>query len=543
MFNDYKTYKKLEPEYCEWKKNRDLAEAKRLKYLELHPEKINNADIQRGKNLLRAIDIMDEYSQKKAEDMEATTEPIISTALVGIFSLGGVIGGATSFIKPVYNFFDKICTKLNITPGFKKFAVRGVPAAIGLILSSFAAFPLMAMGAKAEVGASRKGRFEAMRKDLNNPKGFAVLTDEQIKQAEEISKNIVLDEDLKKSLSKIVANGLSDLKNMVTDSEEYKQQRAQFEKELENDEKNLERELTSEEIEQAKKDQQLLTKLVEKIDIASQDYAENSEQAVQSVLLIAGAYESFCLVFLQKLLEKLHIKGAQKISKIGNIISTAVLIATAVLSASINKQASRIGRYKIKKELMNNPSNFVYVSDDEISSIKDVEVKPHKKEGLFTFVKNYFKDRKEYEEYQKTLGKNERKFFKAVEQLELAPEQMKNAKILQKNTFRTFNKVDENSQKYSESVEAIGQAITQPLQSLFTVISMAFAMPDIKKMRAKNQTGLEYATTFGRYTGKVFLGAIPSLFLLRYITKEQKKASRVADMQAINELNDYRKFS
>ena len=41
------------------------------------------------------------------------------------------------------------------------------------------------------------------------------------------------------------------------------------------------------EIEDAKRDQQLLTKLVEKIDIASQDYAENAELATNTVTTLA----------------------------------------------------------------------------------------------------------------------------------------------------------------------------------------------------------------------------------------------------------------
>ena len=36
----------------------------------------------------------------------------------------------------------------------------GIPAGIGAIAGMIAAFPLMAWGAKAEVSASRKGRFD-----------------------------------------------------------------------------------------------------------------------------------------------------------------------------------------------------------------------------------------------------------------------------------------------------------------------------------------------------------------------------------------------
>ena len=41
----------------------------------------------------------------------------------------------------------------------------------------------------------------------------------------------------------------------------------------------------------------------------------------------------------------------------------------------------------------------------------------------------------------------------------------------------------------------------------------------------------------------VLLSVLPSLGINAYITKEQKKASRVADMLAIDEMADYRHFA
>ena len=80
-FGDYKSYKKYEPQYNNWKNERDKQDAKRLEYIKAHPEVRNKEDIQRGKILLRAIDIMDEHSQKRAEDMEVATQTVISTGL------------------------------------------------------------------------------------------------------------------------------------------------------------------------------------------------------------------------------------------------------------------------------------------------------------------------------------------------------------------------------------------------------------------------------------------------------------------------------
>ena len=43
-----------------------------------------------------------------------------------------------------------------------------------------------------------------------------------------------------------------------------------------------------------------------------------------------------------------------------------------------------------------------------------------------------------------------------------------------------------------------------------------------------------------KYIAVIFLSTLPSILINAYITKEQKKASRVANMLAINEMQDYK---
>ena len=538
MFGDYKSYKKFEPVYPEWKYKRDLAEAKRKKYIEQHPELVNKEDIQRGQILLRAIDIMDEYSQKKAENMEAATEPIISSGLQLAFWAGGFLGGFLGTIKPIGKFFEGFASKGS---KYTKWIGIGIPAVIGALADTLASFPLMAWGAKAEVGASRKGRFEAMRNELSNPKGFAILTPKQTNDAKEIAKSIVLPEDEKKKLSVKLSNGLHSIKDMAIDSKEYKQQRLEFEKQLKTDEKNIDQKMTPEEILNAKKDLQLLTKLVEKIDIASQDYAENSELATQTAILGIAATGGVVSIGVEKILTACKIKSAEKIGIILKILSIAAFTGMGIIAAQINKHASRVGRFKVKQELMQNPNNFIYVDDDKLDEIQDVQVEKHKKPNIIKFLMNAWKDNKEYQKYKKNEGKAERKLQKSIEKLELSPEQIKAAELLQKNTFRTFNKIDENSQKYAESIEALGQSIAYPINTIFSFIAIAFAAPYLlKNVNAKSK--VEMAQNFLKYVGIIMLSTVPAIGINAIITKEQKKASRIADMKAIEELSDYRKF-
>ena len=534
-FGDYKSYKKYEPRYNNWKNERDIQDKKRLEYIKLHPEIRNKEDIQRGKILLRAIDIMDEHSQKRAEDMEVATQSAIGIGLdLAIF--GGMgLGYLMSRIKPVQN------AMMNLAKGNKyaKYITTLVPTVIGGIVGTAAAFPLMSWGAKAEVSASRKGRFEAMRKDLKNPNGFAVLTEEQTKEAQKIAQNIVLEEDKKPKVSAQFTKGINYLKELASDSKEYKQQKKLFNLELAEDSKRINEEMTPEETDKAKRDQQLLTKLVEKIDIASQDYAENTELAVESATVGVLSMSALGSLLMSKIMNACKVKNGATISSVTTIAGMVLSLAVAIGGANIQKQASRVGRHMVKKELMENPDNLIYVEDEKTGEIKDVQIKPHKKQGLFAFLKDAYNNNKEFNKYQKNEGKNEKRLFKATEKLKLTPEQLKDAKRLQKNTFRTFNKIDENSQKYSESVEAFGRAASFPINLLFSGIGAAFAIPFLTK---KSKNNLEQMENFAKYIGIVLLSTIPSIGINAYLTKEQKKASRIADMLAINEMNDYRKF-
>lgn len=534
-FGDYKAYKKYEPAYPGWKYARDAAESKRMEYLRRHPESIDQNDIQRGKVLIRAIDVMDEYSQKRAEDMEVATETAVGYGLDAAIFGGAAAGAVIGNLKPVKNFLIKHFGKNK----YSKYIGKGLPLGIGALAGMIAAFPMYAWAAKAEVAASRRGRFEAMRKDLKNPKGFAVLTEAQIKEAEQKAQNIVIDNRKKSPFS--FSNGFKTLREMATDSREYKAHKKQFDLELLEAEKHMNDEMTPEEILKAKKDQQLLTKLVEKIDIASQDYAENAELATQTLVAGTLAFGTLFNLLLSKALKAMKIKSEGKITAIAQIVAAIIPVILSIASAQIQKQASRVGRFKIKQDLLNNPSKLVYVADENIADLKDVNVIQDRKEGLFKFLAHAWENNKEYNNYKKTTAKQEEKFYKAIETLELTPEQMKDAQTLQRNTFKTFNKVDEKSQKYSESIEALGQAITLPISLIFTAVGIIIGTKYLTK-GVKSNSKLEMASNFSKYLTAILLSILPSIGINAIITKEQKKASRIADMLAINEMSDYRHF-
>ena len=191
---------------------------------------------------------------------------------------------------------------------------------------------------------------------------------------------------------------------------------------------------------------------------------------------------------------------------------------------------------------MRNPAQLVYVSDEKTGEITDVEVNLEKKDGIFKFLRNACKNNKEFEKWKKTEGAFEKNTAKAMEQLELSEEQLKDARRLQHNTFKTFNKVDENSQKYAESIEALGQSIQQPISVIFSTIGVLLGAKFLTKA-ASVKKNTDMIGPMLKYVSIVLLSTLPTLGINAYVTKEQKKASRVADMLAIDEMQDYRNFA
>ncbi len=550
MFKDYNAYKQFQPQYTNWKSQRDKQEAKRLAYLEKHPELKREEDIQRGKTLLKAIDILDEYSQASAENTELSTEIVSQQIIGGISFLGSFAGLGAMRLKPIRKYFNKMA-QTNKTLAF---LATLVPMTIGGALASIAAFPIMAWAAKVETGASRKGRLEAMKTQLQNPANFAVLTEEQLKQAKEESAKIKLSkEETEIATSKFsFKESVNILKSFNKQEELARKDQEEFKKLIHEEEPLQNSELSPEELEKAKRDRQILTKLVEKIDIASQDYAENVEFATNSLTILSPLF-GIAIGWLSDRVNKLlKVKPENFPAKIAPwAIGLAGTIGLAAFSTSIQKQASRVGRFNIRQELARNPEQLIYVDDEKVNAeIGDnIEVQTKKRPNFFKFLWQVYKDNQAYKKYQKTEGLEDKKFNKALEKIELSGEQLREAEILQRNTFKTFNKVDEMSQKYSENVEALGNSLKQPLGLICSAVGAIVGFKyliRIPEAIGSKSTGIKNLDAimkgFLKYLGSVLISTAPIIAFDFYVTKEQKAASRVANMQAIKELDDVRIF-
>jgi hypothetical protein len=87
-------------------------------------------------------------------------------------------------------------------------------------------------------------------------------------------------------------------------------------------------------------------------------------------------------------------------------------------------------------------------------------------------------------------------------------------------------------------VEAVGATILQPIALVSSLAGMGIGALIAKFKNIKFTSKYGYMPVLA---GSL-LGAIPPIFVNIHYTKEEKQASRVAHMLAINEMSDYQKF-
>ena len=142
------------------------------------------------------------------------------------------------------------------------------------------------------------------------------------------------------------------------------------------------------------------------------------------------------------------------ISVVGAIITG---IAGAFIGLKLQKSASRAGRYTAKRELEKDPRNFIGYTQDDYNEVSDVKSDKNKKSKVIeviTFIPTCIKQYYAYEKFRKNEYKENKLLQEQLMKQEVSEEQLRDAKNLQRKLFNTFEKVDDNSQLYSESMEA-----------------------------------------------------------------------------------------
>ncbi|MCM1010503.1 MAG: hypothetical protein NC390_06475 [Fusobacterium sp.] len=347
-----------------WENQQRDKDAQRKAYQAKHaptPEEIERAK-ELGETLINVIDVMDDHSESVAENVETATEGISNIAVLA----GGIGAGflawnlgikpANKNIKAAAEAFDKdqknidFAEKLTKEAKFKRpngEIVNGYVEASDLRSDwdwtkrrlasitddnlkhqtqeinkswqnsikgfkrnrklAIASVPLAALTAwvagnifttKLQVDSSRIARFQA-RRELRDPKAFVNYTPEQIAEAKaELEKH---PEKLKKKRKDNLKKGfLPSIREILKDRDNYNQT-----KKLRDQKQSMvERPLTEAEIQQAKKDQEVIQRVVKHINNEAEKNSEKMEVAANVIMnvfpIVSGAVGGLLTLGLEK---------------------------------------------------------------------------------------------------------------------------------------------------------------------------------------------------------------------------------------------------
>jgi len=487
--------------YPAWDQQEKLKTLKQQKLLAQNPptKQQTAAAKEYSRVMVEAINKMDQKVIDDSEDILAITQPAVGIA--SLLAMGVAFGGAylASTTKPWQKFADASAIKLkNWVTNFKfvkkdtklletakellsgeggRKAVNYIAGvAIGLVLAMAIAIADAIVIRGIEKEASRVARFRAREEVLDDPQNFVNYTPEQLAEAEKMAaKSLATDEKKKKkSLNPITlfADSVKTSKELADKHTTYERWKQKFHEKEAEALKNADPATYSQaEIEEAKADQNRITGIIKQVELKSQQYLANAEMAINLALLssasigaglalgvngIIGAAQHF------KALPSDEVKPALGLVKKGLafVIPAAFPLIIAPYVIKLQKEAAKIGRFKAKQELLKHPENFVTFTDDEKKNAADVKAPPIQEKSFIQSVKDEAKfffnlknDLKEYEAHEKGAGIKEYRLNKALEEIEVSPEQQAQAEKLQKRAFYAFEKMDEKTQRYSDDVE------------------------------------------------------------------------------------------
>lgn len=432
--------------YDVWEQNQadDVAKRKYLsEILDLPKDKVELTK-EKAKAVFRASDMMDKRSEDNCANMEQTTS-IVATAT------------ALALIGVNYFYSSKLAKK------GKNAITKQNNSSLYFVGASFiVGIGILLWGNKKQKEASRIGRFQAKQHELKDAKNFVIYTPEQIETAKNLAKNISNKKD-KKSISELFAN----MKQMSKDKTEYQKWHKQNAGSEEEIKKILSKNFAPEQLAQGEEDKEIIVNIVKDVNMSAENYSENVENVFDTI----GKLSMFTNIPIYAVVNKILNK-----SKNVSVTTKRFAPATACTLFTVpmmlwatheKKQGSRVGRFVKRQEILDNPELIMAYSKDQLKLAENIKAAPIKKgffqklSSNFQFFIQYLKNSKDYKNYKNTTEKENEKLYDVLKQAKISEEQLKNAKNLQEKTFRTFDKIDEMSQRYSEDVEAATEIANQ----------------------------------------------------------------------------------
>lgn len=511
---------------------------------------------QYGRTIVDVINTMDQHSIDKSED-----------ASLMVQSYGKIVDiGCLAIFYPL----NKLIKKLPIMRNNKKLQNYSGLVTI-FLLGSAVSTTVQILQAKYEKQASRIARYQIREKDLKDYRHFVVYDNKQIKKAEEIAKNLPEVDEHKKPQKKGY-HPIEDYKNakittdaLKADNQNYEAWKKEYSKEeVIKLEKFKRLNPSQDELNKAEKDKEALLNTIKKIEASSLDYLNNISMAISIVMtgIVAGTYLlGHCTnVLLDKLIPKSKFlqgksKSLMAIKSI-NLTIAPFIFPILLLGQTIKmqKDAARVGRFKAKQEMLNNPAAFISYSQEDRNKVNNIDNSNIKQKGFFAKItqdfkelKNYKKDYKEYQDYMKTKHKEELKLDEALKQVEISDKQKQNALQLQKKAFHSFEKMDEKAQRFTDDTDAavdiVGNIVTSSLKTIMQIwglLRLGNKATQINKdaNAIKNIKSNELLKSILPFAASFFVHPIVNIIG----TRIKKDAGKIGVMTAMKDLDDPKNF-
>jgi hypothetical protein len=426
-----------------------------------------------------------------------------------------------------------------------------------------------------EKEASRVARFQAREQVLQDPRNFVNYTPEQLVEAKaEAKESKAKDPNKPKSLNPLIMLGesIKTAKELTEQHKGYESWKANFIAKETTALNQLDLDtLSDQEKQDALVDQNRITAIIKTIELKSQQYLANVEMVVNIAsslslgagLLVGGLVEKGIEVAQHQkwLPSDIESSGLSLIKK-GVTFAFPILggILVSIYGIKIQKEAAKVGRFKAKQELLKHPELFVASVNgqkkEEVASLPPLP--PLKKKSFIESVKeevrfffNLNKDFDAYKAHEKELAPKEYQLNEALKQVDITPEQLHKAEVLQKRAFYAFEKMDEKTQRYSDDVEGGASVVTAVINKVMEQVLTcgAFMLPIIMvkaNENAKNikTTGNEveniaHSIPSGiKVIGSLLLLTLPVSLSTIWAAQMKKTAAQVGVMLSMKELED-----
>ncbi len=320
-------------------------------------------------------------------------------------------------------------------------------------------------------------------------------------------------------------NSIRDVKQNYNIYDKWEQQQADEKAQKQYLAKNLN--LPKDKVELTEARAKTVIRAAEMLDNRSENNCEDMEMFSSTMSIFA----LLPLTFLPLLGMKMKSQKAATILNLGSLLTTFVVSTGFIMwGTAKQKEASRIGRFQAKQNELQDVRNFVIYTPEQIAAAeKKAEAMPDEKEKKtflesFSNIKQIFKDKKAYQEFQKQKDDT---YIDKLKSKNYTAEQIAKADEDKELITDAVKEINIRAEEYSENAE-----------NAFDTLGVFSAVLAIPVGVALNK----FLKLFGGKTAKYskFVSAVATtlttLSLLTAGTAVQKTASRIGRYKARQDL-------